>query len=112
VGCDWPGSIVEVDVGMFSFRGFGVSVVSRGATSFPHSTTPDKHSEKDQQDTDSDTSGDPSDRRCAQPVKWVLSRGLNTTRRVVLSYVEGGGQGVGLLLVLQINRITSVPPRS
>ena len=112
MGCDWSSSVVEVDVGMFSFRGFGVSVVSRGATLFPQSAMPDKHSKKDQQDTNDDTSGDSSDRGCAQPVKRASSQTLNTTGRVVLSYVGGGGAGVGSVPVLQINTTPSAPPRS
>ena len=79
MGCDGTCSVVDVDVGMFNFRGFWASVDTWGAFLFPQSTKPDKHPEEDQQGADDDTSGDPSDSASTQPVKdrWVKYR--NTT---------------------------------
>ena len=79
MGCDWAGSVVEVDVGMYPFRGFGFSAAARGATSFPQSAMPDKRSEKDQQNADDDTNDNPSDRRRAQPMKRASGQTLNST---------------------------------
>lgn len=98
--CDWSGSIDA-----FVFWDFPVSVATGGRGSlFPPSAIPKEPSEKDQQDDDNSTSGDPSDHDSVQPVKRTLGQKLvNTTERGKLNpYDGGGGPGVWSLLVLQI----------
>ena len=99
--CDRPGPVVDIAIGVFDFRGLGVSVAARGALSFPQSTMPDKRSEKDQQDADDDTSDDPSDSASTQSVKRASGQVLNTTGRIASSYVEGSGSSIGSPRVLQ-----------